>query len=114
MASWCNIASASFQQLRPIAFHIILVGYAQMAYHVAIQGSLLIMKCSGSDPLQREDDLTTTMERQRQILEDRHQQERQQAAREQAARERAEAARAARERNRHLNDDDVFDGSGNS
>ena len=36
MISWCNIASATFQQLRPIAFHLIIIGYAQLAYHVAI------------------------------------------------------------------------------
>ena len=65
LISWCNIASASFQQLRPITFHILLIGYAQMAYNIAMQGSLLVIKCSGSDPLQRDDDLTTAMERQR-------------------------------------------------
>lgn len=90
LSRWCEDVSDRFIQIRPVIFLILLIGYAQIAYNIGIQGSVLMMKCSGSDPLERPE----TAEMQRQLAAQRENDE---ANRESAARDEAdnEAGRRA-------------------
>lgn len=56
MKSWCRDVSGAYLQIMPITFLLLLFGWAQMAYNIAIQGSICVMKMNGIDPTDHESD----------------------------------------------------------